>query len=288
MKISLVICTRNRAAQLTEALGRLDRNEIVAESAELVLVDSASTDATPKVIAEFAESAPFPVRQCRVDRPGLGRARNEGVKNAMGELIAFTDDDCYLGLNYFRELNKSFNPLEAQYGAGELRHYNLLEDGGAGHLIPVRATIPAYSLLPAGVIQGANMFAHKSVFAAVGPFNDAMGAGTPFPCEDIEFAARCSLAGFVGVLLPNVRVYHDHRRKLGTREGDEALRDYDFGRGAYYASLLQRGVGGAWQLWSAGTPVSEPVPAQTVERLATEMEGASRYLRHLAASREAT
>jgi len=165
-----VICTRNRAAQLTEALGRLDRNEIVAESAELVLVDSASTDATPKVIAEFAENAPFPVRQCRVHRPGLGRARNEGVN----------------------------------------------------------------------------------------------------------------------VLLPNVRVYHDHRRKLGTPGGDEALRDYDFGRGAYYASLLQRGVGGAWQLWSAGTPVSEPMPAQTAERLATEMEGASRYLRHLAVSRGAT
>lgn len=279
MKISLIVCTRNRAAQLSRALKRLDTGELVSEGADLVLVDSASTDSTPSVIAEFAEHAPFPVLRCRAKLPGLGRARNEGVRHARGELLAFTDDDCYLAPNYFRELGTSFDPAQHQYGTGEMLLLDAADDAGASGRIPARQTIPPYSLLPAGTIQGANMFAHRSAFARAGLFNEAMGTGTPFPCEDIEFAARCSLAGLTGVLLPNVRVYHDHGRKRGSDEAKETLRGYDAGRGAYYASLIQQGIAGAWQLWSGNTPWSAPLEPQVIERLANEMEAAARYLR---------
>jgi len=253
MDISLVICTRNRAAKLTRALQKLEATTIASEGVELVLVDSASSDSTQTVIAEFSARAGFTVRRCHVDAPGLGRARNEGLKQASGELIAFTDDDCFLDEGYFRELKRGFDPQEAQYGAGEVLLANPSDTAGASKRIPQRATIAPLKLLPAGAIQGANMFIHRSVLARVGGFNKAMGAGTPFPCEDIEFATRCSLAGFTGVLLPNVRIYHDHGRAQGSDEAAETLRGYDAGRGAYYASLLQRGASGAFPLWSSST-----------------------------------
>jgi glycosyltransferase involved in cell wall biosynthesis len=283
MKISLVVCTHNRAARLPRTLEILSAGDIATEGAELVLVDSASSDGTSDVIAEFVRHAPYPVRHCRVDLPGVGRARNEGVRHAQGDLIAFSDDDCFIDPDYFGALRAGFDPHAAQYGGGEIYLSDRSGKGGGSMRVPTRMTIPPKTLLVAGAVQGGNMFFLRGVFEKVGLFNEDMGVGTPFPCEDIEFATRCSLGGFVGILLPNVRVCHDHARPDGSEEARATLRGYDDGRGAYYASLIGGGVGGAWKLWSRGTPRTAPLRRSALERLANEMEAGAKYLRLLAA-----
>ena len=285
MKITLVICTHNRAARLRHTLEHLAAGDIAAEGGELVLVNSASSDGTSDVIADFVRHAPFPVRHCRVDLPGVARARNEGIRHAQGELIAFSDDDCFLDPDYFGALKSSFDPGAAQYGGGEIYLSERSGQGGGSMRIPNRMTIPPKTLLVAGAVQGGNLFVLRSVFETVGLFNEDLGIGTPFPCEDIEFAARCSLAGFAGVLLPNVRVCHDHARPDGSEEARATLRGYDRGRGAYYAGLIGNGVNGAWKLWSRSTRRTAPLPRAALERLANEMEAGAQYLR-LMASRD--
>jgi glycosyltransferase involved in cell wall biosynthesis len=284
MNITLVICTRNRAARLRQTLETLASGDIAAEGAELVLVDSASNDGTPGVIADFARRAPFAVRPCRVELPGVSRARNEGIRHARGDLVAFNDDDCLVDPDYFRALKNSFDPREAQYGCGEIYLSNRSGKGGGYLHISKRGIIAPSTLLHAGAMQGGNLFVLRSVFEKVGTFNEDMGIGTPFPCEDIEFATRCSFAGFTGIHLPNVRVCHDHARPTGSEEAEGTLRGYDHGRGAYYASLIARGIDGAWMLWSRCTPrQTTPLPKVVLERLANEMEAGSKYLRLLAA-----
>ena len=107
MRVTLVICTRNRAARLRETLDILAKGDLAAEGADLVLVDSASSDETPDVIANFAKRAPFSVTPCRADRPGLSRARNEGIRHVQGDLVAFSDDDCLVDPDYFRALKNA-------------------------------------------------------------------------------------------------------------------------------------------------------------------------------------
>ncbi|MCE7083006.1 glycosyltransferase family A protein [Streptomyces sp. ST2-7A] len=63
----------------------------------LVLVDNASTDATPRVARDFAAGAPFPVRVLHEPRKGVGCAVDTGFRYAIAagaRLLARTDADC--------------------------------------------------------------------------------------------------------------------------------------------------------------------------------------------------
>ena len=60
---------------------------------ELVVVDSCSTDGTAEAVRQSTRDAPFPTRYLREDMPGLSRARNRGVSEASGDIVAFLDDD---------------------------------------------------------------------------------------------------------------------------------------------------------------------------------------------------
>ena len=90
--LSVVICTRDRAASLERTLESLvAAAQRMARPWELVVVDNGSSDETPQVIASFADR--LPVRGVREDAAGLSNARNAGVKQAQGEYIVWTDDD---------------------------------------------------------------------------------------------------------------------------------------------------------------------------------------------------
>ncbi len=232
MKISHIICTRNRAEQLRTTLAKFNTALMNAHQIELVLVDSSSTDATPQVMADFAEK----YKRTRIVRAGkgLGRARNAGIDACRGDLIAFTDDDCYLDDNYYTALRLQFaEPHQHHYGMGQILLYDEEDDWRiANATISRLVTIPPRTLLPTGTFQGANIFFLREVFEKAGKFRDDMGSGTPFPCEDIEFGTRASLAGFAGVFTPLVKVFHHHGRKAGSDEADETVLGYERGRGA--------------------------------------------------------
>ena len=166
-----------------------------------------------------------------------------------------------------------------QYGAGSIILFDPNDDRRVANLyIEKTRELPALSLLPAGIVQGANMFFLRSVFQKAGQFNEKMGAGTEFPCEDIEMATRASLAGFVGIQVPEPLVYHHHRRRSGSREADETVCQYDIGRGAYYASLIARGVPQAWDFWKFCSGLDRPLSRDRLARLERELQGAARLL----------
>ncbi len=71
MNLSLVIATRDRASQLEEALEFLIRLHC-QQAWELVIVDNASSDATPQILADFGKRFPGDIRLLRYERPGLG------------------------------------------------------------------------------------------------------------------------------------------------------------------------------------------------------------------------
>lgn len=265
-KISLVICSRNRVGQLAAMLGRLDLADLARNAIEVNLVDSASTDSTYELMREFKNKNSLPVNTAQTKHPGLGLARNIGIKVASGDLIVFTDDDCYLGTDYFTTLSTLWDERSFQYGGGQVLMYDeSLDPRIASLTLYRRHNIPPRVILTAGSIQGANMFFAREVFQRAGLFNENMGAGTPFACEDIEMATRASVHGFHGVLLPELKVMHDHRRKRGSPEADRIAQGYDFGRGAYYAALF-----------AAGYIQRSEMPNR--EKLLREIEGAERYL----------
>jgi LPS sulfotransferase NodH/glycosyltransferase involved in cell wall biosynthesis len=265
-----VVCSRNRVGQLAAMLGKLDLADLTRNAVEVNLVDSASIDSTYELMREFKKKNSFPVNMTRAEHPGLGLARNAGIKIASGDVIVFTDDDCYIDANYFTNLSMLWDGRSFQYGGGQILMYDESFDPRVARMtIERRQDIPPNRILAAGSVQGANMFFGREVFQRAGLFNENMGSGTPFACEDIEMATRASMNGFRGALLPELKVLHDHGRKRGSPEADRTVDDYDFGRGAYYAALV-----------AAGYIRQSELP--NMARLPREMEGAWRYLESVA------
>src|SRR5271155_3053548 len=106
MKLSVIVCTRNRSHTITACLDSIAAALSVAApiKAEIVVVDNASTDDTSDIVKAWATACAFPVRLLFEPNKGLAVARNCGVSGSQGDLLAFTDDDCRLSLEYIVDL----------------------------------------------------------------------------------------------------------------------------------------------------------------------------------------
>ena len=283
MDISLVLSSRNRAGPLRTLLGRLDPEAFRRTGSELVLVDSASDDETPAVMTAFADAADFAVRVVRAHRPGQGHAHNLGVAAARGDVLAFTDDDCEPAPDYFDALRREFDPAFHDYGGGAILPGDPDDDARlattAWWTFEDRVVLPPRVLQTAGTLQGANMFCRRGALEQVGGFHEDLGPGGRFKGADAELAARFSLSGLTGVLLPQVRVTHHHGRKIGSPEAEATMAGYDRSRGIYYASLAMRAGSAAWDLWSKQLG-DKPLSAGALRRLEYELRGAADFLEY--------
>jgi GT2 family glycosyltransferase len=276
--ISLIVCTQNRTGRLDRFFGALATLEPPEGGWELVMVDSASTDATPAAIARFAVQAPIPVRQLRADVPGLSRARNLGMTAAAGAIFAFTDDDCYPRPDYLRQVQRVFEERRVGVVGGRV----VLHDPTDARLgvqessEPFEIAAPAF--VRAGLMHGANMAVRREVVDRIGGFDVLLGAGSQCRAgEDTEFIARALWAGWPVRYDPRPVVAHHHGRKPGAHEARQR-RDYDVGRGACYAPFLlhrdaRRAYVRGW--WLRTREYHGPDRAG---RLARELGGALRYL----------
>lgn len=286
MRQSLIICSRNRASQLRRALAALNLEAMRRLEVELLLVDSASDDDTAAVMTDFAAGCGLAARVFRADRPGASRARNIAARAACGEVLIFTDDDCYLDAGYFDAVARDFDPRRFQYGGGDTRLFDPADHRSGvtelNGLAGVEALAPRTLLTP-GLLQTANMVFLRSAFEALGGFDERLGAGTPFPCEDIELCVRASLRGYTGALLARAKVLHHHGRRAGTEALRQAHEGYDRGRGAYFAGLLAAGQRRAFSLWAQGGHLSdgEPMSREGLATLRDELRGAADYLQML-------
>ena len=88
--VSVIVPTRNRAGYLL----RRSIDSVLAQTFrdfELIVVDDASSDETPQLLATFTDPRLRVIR--REQSSGVAAARNAGVREARGEFVAFNDDD---------------------------------------------------------------------------------------------------------------------------------------------------------------------------------------------------
>ena len=90
--VSVILPTRNRSRLLPRAVASV-RSQHYANW-ELIMVDDGSTDDTPSVIERLrGESGDDRLRSSRIVHGGVCAARNHGLSQAKGALIAYLDDD---------------------------------------------------------------------------------------------------------------------------------------------------------------------------------------------------
>lgn len=92
IRLSVVICTRNRAGYLRLCLQGLRRQTASPDGFEVIVVNNGSTDETSALVAEYSREMSNLIL-LREPEPGISRARNTGWNKAKGDWVAYLDDD---------------------------------------------------------------------------------------------------------------------------------------------------------------------------------------------------
>ena len=197
---TIVVATRNRAALLPRLVGALEAQE-GAPAFEVVIVDDASTDTTPAVLAELAERSTVPLRVLRHDpRRGPGPARNAGWRLGTAPLVLFTDDDCTPRASWVAELVAALEQHDLAQGATTPAPDQLSQQGTFSRTLEVSEAT--------GFFQTCNMAYRREALTGVDGFDEAFDhpAG-----EDTDLALRCLAAGARFTFVPDAIVEHDVR-----------------------------------------------------------------------------
>ncbi|HEX3009531.1 MAG TPA: glycosyltransferase, partial [Bacteroidales bacterium] len=113
--VSIILPTYNRPDVLPRALQSVFSQDY--SDFELIVIDNGSTAETQDILDQFADSR---MRCIRFEKNrGVGGARNEGVRQARGNLVAFIDsDDLWLSgkLTYQVALFNKYPELELVFG----------------------------------------------------------------------------------------------------------------------------------------------------------------------------
>jgi len=235
--ISVVVCTRDRAPRLAACLHHLERARgACSDESEIVVVDNGSRDDTRDVVSAHAES--LPIRYVFERQPGLSMARNRGIAEARGALVAFTDDDCNVDRNWMQAIVDAFasRPTLAILGG------MVAPAGGGDEAVSLRTHAEAKSVLSADAIlatmSGCNMVFRRDVLERIGGFDPAFGKGRRIgSAEDLDLMYRALRRGLSILYLPHVVVRHAHGRDSEAAVAD-VNREYVRGRGAFYWKFI--------------------------------------------------
>jgi hypothetical protein len=96
-RVSVVVCTHNGGATLEQCLRSLAR--LHYPDYEVLVVDDGSTDGTARILDRFPQ-----VVVIRQEHRGLSAARNAGLRAATGPIVAYTDSDCYVDVDWLTHL----------------------------------------------------------------------------------------------------------------------------------------------------------------------------------------
>jgi glycosyltransferase involved in cell wall biosynthesis len=254
MRLSVVICTWNRAECLQKTLESIESCRLPNETDwEVLIVDNNSVDTTSAVCQSFLQRNPERYRYLLEKRQGKSFALNTAIENARGDIIAFTDDDVLVEPDWLFALLKAFEAYECV--------------GVAGKIIPVwNSPMPAwfsvdgpYRLMLAIVEYdlgdqnqpcrienppyGANLAFRKGVFNKYGLFRTDLGpvAGTTFRGEDSEYCRRLMSQGEKLVYVPRAVVFHPVPEERTKKRYFESWY-FDYGRMLVRTSSPPRGT----------------------------------------------
>ncbi len=187
MTVSCIIPVHNGARYLAETIRSvLDQT---LPPLEIIVVDDRSTDASAAVAADFGE----PVRLVRAAHAGVSAARNEGIRLARGDLLAFLDaDDLFLPRKLELQVARFRARPELELSSCLTENFwspELVADGLERD--PV-LTAPWPRALISWLLR-------PSLMARVGKFDERMPLS-----QDVDWNLRAEACGAVAETLPDV------------------------------------------------------------------------------------
>lgn len=164
-KFSIITCTWNSEPYLEESIASVLAQDY--SDVEYIFVDGGSTDGTLERIATIAR----PTKVLHGVQGGIGKAMNEGIRAATGDIVAHMhSDDYYLDANVLSRVANAFVATNCDWLFGRV-----LSDIN-GTLEKERYRVPRYSystLLRNNIIPHAATFVRRRIFDEHGVFDES-------------------------------------------------------------------------------------------------------------------
>ena len=211
LKYSVVIATYKRAADLRDTLASLATLQPDGPW-EVIVVDNNSPDNTRQVVEAAAASFPVELRYVFEPEQGRSPALNAGIRIARGSIVATTDDDVRVPVDWLNRAAEGLGRLGCDYVGGRVlpiwgapRPDWIPNHGGKQWaVIALLDYGPQPIEFGARVPLGVNMAFRRDAFERAGLFDPHTGrrAGTLLGQEVREWCIRARQAGVRGYYVP--------------------------------------------------------------------------------------
>ena len=230
---SIIICAYNRLQDRTiPCVQHVLKNTRFPN--ELILIDDGSQDATCQYFRSMTKKA-----ICLKENQGPGIARNAGLTVAIGDPIAFLDNDVEVKRGWLQSMVKEMKRHKVDLLAALLSHDDWKLD---------------WKRAPDGLIEvdwaaTACLVMTRKVFEAIGYFDEDLS----YSSEDVDYCFRAKLAGFRIAITPRIRVKHRRHSTLTGEMVNRQLRHFrnkwrPYGYGeVQYAKIPQQTEDARWR-----------------------------------------
>lgn len=188
MLITVVIPNYNYSAFLPSALESVIRQTYT--NWECIVVDDGSKDNSAEVVLSYSQKDPR-IRLIRKTNGGLPSTRNEGIKSAKGEYVAFLDADDYWSDG---KLERQVSCIRQTNAEVVFSNSEVFSDTGklSEEIFKVRK-LDVYDFLAGNPIPGcsSSIIVKKSVFDTAGLFDNDLRSS-----EDLDMLFRICLKGY--------------------------------------------------------------------------------------------
>jgi len=212
VRISVVLATYRRPGFLEQVLDSLNCQTLNKELYEVIVVDNNSQDNTKDVATRYPS-----VRYVFEEKLGLSYARNTGIRAAVGDIVAFIDDDSEADPGWLQALLDIYDKYPDAWAVGgkillmwdaeppewlNEEHYCNLGFRDFGNI--------SRQLSWPERIAGSNCSFRREVFSQMGHFKPALGriGSILLACEEVQIQKRIYQAGYSVYYNPDAVVYH--------------------------------------------------------------------------------
>jgi hypothetical protein len=257
--VSVVIPVLNDAAGIRRCVAALRRQSYPEKKFEIIVVDNGSTDDTGHVVSTLD------VRILQeTSRRSSYAARNAGLRESSGDVLAFTDADCTPSEEWIEMGVRALEKRHADLVGGHVQFELPSRPSGAEIWDSVTNMQIEQNVRERGVAKTANLFVRRTVFDAIGPFSSDLRSG-----GDVAWTGNATRNGFTLVFAPDARVSHPTRRL-------RQLVSKQFRVGSGQATIMRRaGDPTRRQLQSALRYIAPPTPDLVTTQLKAKLATAS-------------
>ncbi len=198
IQVSVIIPSYNSSETIEKCLTSLTQQDN-RENFEIIVVDS-SNDQTSTIIKQ---NFPDIKLYTFTERKYAGVARNFGISQSIGEIIAFTDSDCFVESNWINQIIEIHQKTEQPLIGGAIDNGNPESYIGWGYYFSSFSRwLPASQEEQKTDLATGCLTVKKWLFEKLGGFSEDRF------CEDTLFSWKISQGGYLLLFSPRIKVFH--------------------------------------------------------------------------------